>query len=90
MTLPKHNEIKAICDRVTRLNGHEEKYIARLYYGDTPKEIKRETTTNCDFEFKDLSYSTAYKVKVCIIPIFGVTRLFQFFSSYSVKCRNSR
>ena len=68
--------IKAYCGHYEgRLNGPDTKFIARLYTSDEPlKLLKEETEKSCDFEFRDLSYSTTYTVEVCIIQIFGHTK----------------
>ncbi|KAI9517475.1 hypothetical protein NQZ68_004692 [Dissostichus eleginoides] len=58
---PEHNFINATCERPTDLNGPEKYYIARLYGGVLNKSL---TQTKCEFEFKDLSYSTKYELQV--------------------------
>ncbi|KAK1896738.1 Receptor-type tyrosine-protein phosphatase C [Dissostichus eleginoides] len=58
---PEHNLIKATCERPTDFNGPEKYYIARLYGGVLNKSL---TQTKCEFEFKDLSYSTKYELQV--------------------------
>ncbi|XP_073331810.1 uncharacterized protein [Pagrus major] len=61
----ENNEIKATCGPPRSFNGPNGRYIARLYpHGDPQKLLKEETKQKCDFEFKDLSYSTTYTVKV--------------------------
>uniref|UniRef100_A0A668VF23 Receptor-type tyrosine-protein phosphatase C n=1 Tax=Oreochromis aureus TaxID=47969 RepID=A0A668VF23_OREAU len=68
----KYNEIqvstgvKLIWHRPSTFNGPEEKYIIQLKTADD-KEVRKKGTqscTKCEVEFKDLSYSTTYKVKV--------------------------
>ncbi|KAF3835313.1 hypothetical protein F7725_027871, partial [Dissostichus mawsoni] len=58
---PEHNFINATCDHPTDFNGPGNYYIARLYGGVLNKTL---TQTKCEFEFKDLSYSTKYELKV--------------------------
>ncbi|KAL3047206.1 hypothetical protein OYC64_021430 [Pagothenia borchgrevinki] len=63
VNLPEHNVINATCDRLSPndFNGPRKDYIARLYGGGVPIKINK---TKCEFEFKDLSYSTKYELKV--------------------------
>ncbi|XP_051231657.1 receptor-type tyrosine-protein phosphatase C-like [Dicentrarchus labrax] len=62
--LVEHNVIKVTCHRVKDLNGPEEKYIACL--NDCHDKNLKQEKNKCEFEFKDLSYLTTYKVKVTI------------------------
>ncbi|XP_068599267.1 receptor-type tyrosine-protein phosphatase C [Brachionichthys hirsutus] len=62
VTYLSHNAIKAVCTPIKNFNGPPESYIARLFYGD--EEIDSKKDKSCHFEFKDLSYSTSYTVKV--------------------------
>ncbi|XP_025755358.1 receptor-type tyrosine-protein phosphatase C-like isoform X2 [Oreochromis niloticus] len=63
----EHNTIKVSWHRSSTFNGPEGKYIIRLITADdkevTKKEVKAKCT-KCEVEFKDLSCSTTYKVKV--------------------------
>ncbi|KAK2908064.1 receptor-type tyrosine-protein phosphatase C-like isoform X1 [Channa argus] len=62
---PEHNVMTVNCQdhhSSFRFNGPDKIYIVRLRYGsESAVEIRKPT---CDFEFKDLSYSTTYKVEV--------------------------
>ncbi|XP_023261814.1 receptor-type tyrosine-protein phosphatase C-like [Seriola lalandi dorsalis] len=61
---PEHNVIIVHCMYSGKLNGLEgkQKYRAELHHGGViVKEIKEK---ECKFEFRDLSYSTTYIVKV--------------------------
>ena len=61
--------IKVTCHPVHKFRGPEKLYNATLSYGgDVIKKI--ESKKECEFEFKDLSYSTTYEVAVCIILLF--------------------
>ncbi|XP_034002345.1 receptor-type tyrosine-protein phosphatase C isoform X3 [Trematomus bernacchii] len=62
--LPEHNVINATCDPLnpTDFNGPRKYYVARLYSGDVLNKILNQS--ECKFEFKDLSYSTEYKLQV--------------------------
>ncbi|XP_051231656.1 receptor-type tyrosine-protein phosphatase C-like [Dicentrarchus labrax] len=62
--LVEHNVIKVTCQRVKDLNGPEEKYIACL--NDCHDKNLKQEKNKCEFEFKDLSYLTTYKVKVTV------------------------
>ncbi|XP_054458931.1 receptor-type tyrosine-protein phosphatase C [Anoplopoma fimbria] len=59
---PEHNVIRVTCSYGKRWNGPEKTYTARLYNGG----VKTNELENgkCDFEFKDLSYSTEYRLEV--------------------------
>lgn len=86
---PEHNVILVTCDGIPDFKGPKREYIARLYETSHPeKMLREEPNKKCDFQFKDLSYSTRYNVKVCLI-LFFVTRLFQLYSSYFFRCYNS-
>lgn len=61
-TLSEHNAIRVTCRHIGNFHGPEEEYIAELYQGNMLKDNK--THKGCHFDFKDLSYSTAYSVKV--------------------------
>ncbi|KAJ4943414.1 hypothetical protein JOQ06_005915 [Pogonophryne albipinna] len=63
VNLPKHNVIEATCVPPNYFNGPRKGYIARLYSGGDVL-IKTLKQTECKFEFKDLSYSTEYELKV--------------------------
>lgn len=65
LILSHRNGIKVTCTSNGNFNGPK-MYIVQLYVGD--KHVPKETSEKCPFEFKDLSYLTNYKVKVCIIP----------------------
>lgn len=69
VTVPENNVIKVECNHGGNINGPTEKrrFIARLHPGG---ENKLQNKTDCKFEFKDLSYSTEYRVEVCIILLF--------------------
>lgn len=67
LTLPEHNVISVTCADVKCFNGPHPKYIARIYDGNILKGEKETASGNkCSFEFRDLSYSTTYRVEVCI------------------------
>ncbi|XP_028259746.1 receptor-type tyrosine-protein phosphatase C-like [Parambassis ranga] len=60
VTVPEHNVINVSCEHLPVLGfrGPQQKYFIRLNDGDkTPLD-------KCEFEFRDLSYSTTYTVKV--------------------------
>uniref|UniRef100_A0A8C5I4C4 Receptor-type tyrosine-protein phosphatase C n=1 Tax=Gouania willdenowi TaxID=441366 RepID=A0A8C5I4C4_GOUWI len=57
-TNPEHNVIKVKCKYHHSFKGPEHKFIAYLSDGTQLSKSK------CEFEFKDLSYSTEYKVEV--------------------------
>lgn len=57
---PSNNEIKVSCTGPKDFYGPKKEYIAELHGIANSKK----TQTKCDFEFKDLSYSTTYIVKV--------------------------
>ncbi|XP_044054304.1 receptor-type tyrosine-protein phosphatase C-like [Siniperca chuatsi] len=63
VTVPEHNVIRVTCDGPKHSNGPNKTFIARLHGGSAPRELKYE---KCNFEFKDLSYSTKYEVKVTV------------------------
>ncbi|XP_042083288.1 receptor-type tyrosine-protein phosphatase C isoform X2 [Haplochromis burtoni] len=61
----EHNTIKVSWHRPSTFNGPERKYIIRLNTADDKEVTKKELEgTKYEVEFKDLSYSTSYKVKV--------------------------
>nr|XP_046247130.1 receptor-type tyrosine-protein phosphatase C isoform X4 [Scatophagus argus] len=65
LTVLDHNVIKVTCHLVKSFYGPKKEYIARLHYDSDPEnEIQEKKEEKCDFEFRDLSYLTAYKVKV--------------------------
>uniref|UniRef100_A0A1A8RX93 Receptor-type tyrosine-protein phosphatase C n=1 Tax=Nothobranchius rachovii TaxID=451742 RepID=A0A1A8RX93_9TELE len=61
LTLPENNRIKVSCKNNVKFKGPKKNYKARLLGG--PKNQDKENT-QCDFEFKDLSFLTTYKVEV--------------------------
>uniref|UniRef100_A0A1A8DMD3 Receptor-type tyrosine-protein phosphatase C n=1 Tax=Nothobranchius kadleci TaxID=1051664 RepID=A0A1A8DMD3_NOTKA len=61
LTLPENNKIKVSCKNNVKFKGPEKNYKARLHGG--PK-IQEKEKTQCDFEFKELSFLTTYKVEV--------------------------
>lgn len=63
--------IKVECKRGDKIRGPDKyrRFIARLHPGG---ENKLQNKTVCEFEFKDLSYSTAYRVEVCIILLLSI------------------
>ncbi|XP_039871007.1 receptor-type tyrosine-protein phosphatase C-like isoform X2 [Simochromis diagramma] len=65
VTVPENNVIKVECHHGDNIRGPTEKirFIARLHPGG---ENKPQNETDCKFEFKDLSYSTAYTVEVTV------------------------
>ncbi|XP_027146069.1 receptor-type tyrosine-protein phosphatase C-like isoform X1 [Larimichthys crocea] len=63
MAVSEHNVIRVTCTRTNRLNGPEEQYIARLY--DVSVRLKELKANNCEFEFKDLNYSS-YRLEVTV------------------------
>lgn len=71
VTVPENNVIKVECHHEGKIRGLIEKrrFIARLHPGG---ENKPQNKTVCEFEFKDLSYSTAYRVEVCIILLLSI------------------
>ncbi|XP_063357384.1 receptor-type tyrosine-protein phosphatase C isoform X2 [Pelmatolapia mariae] len=61
----EHNTIKVSWHGSSTFNGPEEKYIIRLNTADDKEVTKKELEgKKYEVEFKDLSYSTTYKVKV--------------------------
>ncbi|XP_022620753.1 receptor-type tyrosine-protein phosphatase C-like [Seriola dumerili] len=61
---PEHNVIIVTCIHSGKFKGHtdEKRYRAELHHGGViVKELKEK---ECKFEFRDLSYSTTYTVKV--------------------------
>lgn len=79
----ENNKIKVTCTHEKEsINGPVTIFIAQLYISGTEKKI-RQKGEKCEFVFDDLSYSTAYRVEVCIIPIFGVIRFNFFFPPVS-------
>ncbi|XP_038571372.1 receptor-type tyrosine-protein phosphatase C isoform X8 [Micropterus salmoides] len=64
VTVPEHNVIKVTCNKPNTLNGPAVEYIACL--NDCSGTLK-ERKENCNFEFRDLSYSTTYTVKVTAV-----------------------
>lgn len=71
VTVPENNVIKVECKRGDKIRGPDKyrRFIARLHPGG---ENKLQNETVCEFEFKDLSYSTAYRVEVCIILLLSI------------------
>ncbi|XP_074524941.1 receptor-type tyrosine-protein phosphatase C isoform X2 [Halichoeres trimaculatus] len=63
VSVKDHNNIKVTCDPPQKFNGPDKKFVARLY-PDGSQERKEEIKPKCDFEFKDLSYSTKYILEV--------------------------
>ncbi|XP_033937785.1 receptor-type tyrosine-protein phosphatase C isoform X1 [Pseudochaenichthys georgianus] len=63
VNLLEHNVIHATCDPPNDFNGPRKDYIARLYGGGDVL-IETLNPTKCKFEFKALSYSTEYELKV--------------------------
>ncbi|KAG7230599.1 hypothetical protein INR49_025316, partial [Caranx melampygus] len=64
---PEHNAIRVTCSYdYNKLNDDrkERKFRAKLLLGD--KVEREENKTTCEFEFKDLSYSTTYKVQLIV------------------------
>ncbi|XP_062251206.1 receptor-type tyrosine-protein phosphatase C isoform X2 [Platichthys flesus] len=64
-----HNTISITCTTPRNFNGPEGKFKAQLVYGSS---IVEKIFAKCEFEFKDLKYSTSYTVKVT-----AVNRLFE-------------
>ncbi|XP_051231654.1 receptor-type tyrosine-protein phosphatase C-like [Dicentrarchus labrax] len=60
--LVEHNVIKVTCHTVNNFNGPKKIYIACL--NDCHDKNLKQEKNKCEFEFKDLSYLTTYKVKV--------------------------
>uniref|UniRef100_A0A8C3AVG1 Receptor-type tyrosine-protein phosphatase C n=1 Tax=Cyclopterus lumpus TaxID=8103 RepID=A0A8C3AVG1_CYCLU len=60
VNVPEHNVIKVTCAYRKSSFGPEKKFVAYL------NGVKMFDKEKCDFEFKDLSYSTNYAVEVCI------------------------
>ncbi|XP_042073728.1 receptor-type tyrosine-protein phosphatase C isoform X2 [Haplochromis burtoni] len=65
VTVPENNVIKVECKHEGNIRGPDKykRFIARLHPGG---ENKPQNETVCKFEFKDLSYSTAYRVEVTV------------------------
>ncbi|KAM8746277.1 uncharacterized protein AB9X84_017201 [Acanthopagrus schlegelii] len=64
---PENNEIKVTCDRPKDFRGPDMTFRARLYAGGDSQELLKEVEKNkCEFEFKDLSYLTTYRVEVTV------------------------
>ncbi|XP_040895639.1 receptor-type tyrosine-protein phosphatase C-like isoform X2 [Toxotes jaculatrix] len=61
-TLPENNVIKVTCGHPESFHGPENIYRARLHYGSDT--LIHKENTKCEFEFKDLLYSTSYTVEV--------------------------
>ncbi|XP_070687977.1 receptor-type tyrosine-protein phosphatase C isoform X2 [Pempheris klunzingeri] len=59
--VPEHNMIHVECVHSKVFHGPRKEYIARLRYGSEKRELKSDM---CKFEFKDLSYSTTYELKL--------------------------
>ncbi|GLD49819.1 receptor-type tyrosine-protein phosphatase C [Lates japonicus] len=57
-----HDVIHVSCIHSGKFQGPEKIYRGRLLYGG--KTVRESSETKCDFEFRDLSYSTTYTVKV--------------------------
>uniref|UniRef100_A0AAQ5ZR26 Receptor-type tyrosine-protein phosphatase C n=1 Tax=Amphiprion ocellaris TaxID=80972 RepID=A0AAQ5ZR26_AMPOC len=72
LTLPENNVITVSCDYKGHLFGPKKIYRARL----NNEEVHE--NKNCDFEFRDLSYSTNYTVVVCIILFYNDKALIGF------------
>ncbi|KAM8745202.1 receptor-type tyrosine-protein phosphatase C isoform 2-T2 [Acanthopagrus schlegelii] len=67
LSTPENNEIKVTCDRPKTSRGSYMKFRARLYAGgDSQELLKEEAKNKCEFEFKDLSYLTTYRVEVTV------------------------
>ncbi|GLD72632.1 receptor-type tyrosine-protein phosphatase C-like isoform X3 [Lates japonicus] len=62
VTVPEHNVIHVKCDHSKSPNGPENKCRVRLLTGGVI--VNKTDTPNSDLEFRDLSYSTTYTVKV--------------------------
>ncbi|XP_017269055.1 receptor-type tyrosine-protein phosphatase C isoform X2 [Kryptolebias marmoratus] len=58
LTIIENNGIRVICKKPNHFKGPDKVLIARL---DGGKDVRNHT---CEFEFKDLSYLTSYKVEV--------------------------
>ncbi|XP_040896345.1 zinc finger BED domain-containing protein 5 [Toxotes jaculatrix] len=61
-TVLENNVIKVTCGHSERFHGPQNIYRAQLHYGSDTLIYKE--NTECEFEFKDLSYSTSYTVEV--------------------------
>uniref|UniRef100_A0AAQ5Y8J5 Receptor-type tyrosine-protein phosphatase C n=1 Tax=Amphiprion ocellaris TaxID=80972 RepID=A0AAQ5Y8J5_AMPOC len=75
LTLPENNVITVSCDYKGHLFGPKKIYRARL----NNEEVHE--NKNCDFEFRDLSYSTNYTVVVCII-LFCNSSQYSYFTAH--------
>uniref|UniRef100_A0A8C9XHV9 Receptor-type tyrosine-protein phosphatase C n=1 Tax=Sander lucioperca TaxID=283035 RepID=A0A8C9XHV9_SANLU len=63
VAVPENNVIRVTCGHSNRFNGPQKIFSAILLYaGVIQKNLTKEK--ECDFEFKDLSYSTEYKLEV--------------------------
>uniref|UniRef100_UPI0037E86D49 receptor-type tyrosine-protein phosphatase C n=1 Tax=Semicossyphus pulcher TaxID=241346 RepID=UPI0037E86D49 len=58
-----HNAINVTCREIKSFNGPDGVYIARLFLNGAQVRMEKKVKT-CKFEFKDLSYSTTYRVQV--------------------------
>ncbi|XP_036067448.1 receptor-type tyrosine-protein phosphatase C-like [Oryzias melastigma] len=64
LTAPENNVIDVRCDEPRKLYGPKGRYKARLHDPNGP--VKEEKNSYCYFKFKDLSYSTTYRVEVTV------------------------
>uniref|UniRef100_A0A3B3D416 Receptor-type tyrosine-protein phosphatase C n=1 Tax=Oryzias melastigma TaxID=30732 RepID=A0A3B3D416_ORYME len=64
LTVPENNVIDVECDEPKKLYGPKREYKARLH--DSNGFVKEEKSLRCYFPFKDLSYSTTYRVEVTV------------------------
>ncbi|XP_062280816.1 receptor-type tyrosine-protein phosphatase C-like [Scomber scombrus] len=62
-SFPEHNVIKVTCHAVKHFFGPKTIHIANLTYGGVIQRSQN-NSKKCEFEFKDLSYSTDYVVEV--------------------------
>ncbi|XP_062280817.1 receptor-type tyrosine-protein phosphatase C-like [Scomber scombrus] len=62
-SFPEHNVIKVTCPTVKNFFGPKTIHIANLTYGGVIQRSQN-NSKKCEFEFKDLSYSTYYVVEV--------------------------
>ncbi|XP_008282993.1 receptor-type tyrosine-protein phosphatase C-like [Stegastes partitus] len=62
VSLLENNVIRATCEGPKNVFGRKRRY--RAYLRNT--DVKLPLNDNCDFEFRDLSYSTSYTVVVIV------------------------
>ncbi|CAJ1060921.1 receptor-type tyrosine-protein phosphatase C [Xyrichtys novacula] len=61
VTVPENNVINVSCEHSEKFNGPKKIFKASLKNGDT---VITQENRKCKFEFRDLSYSTTYRLQV--------------------------